>query len=114
MTDSHNDEETTGTGSDSRELGVEFGPLAEALDDHEYPTSADTLVEAYGDRELELPSGEESFGEVLGPYTDGPDQQFTDAGEVRQAVLNMVGADAVGEVGYSDRGLDSEDDTDSF
>jgi len=112
MTASHDDETT---GSDSRELGVEFGVLADELDDHEYPTSVDTLVEEYGDHELELPNGEESFSEVLAPYTDEPDQQFNDAGEVRQAVLNMVSEGAVGEAGYSDRGVDSEgDDTQSF
>jgi len=103
------------TDQGSRELGVEFGDLGEELDAHEYPTTVETLVEEYGDHELELPSGEESFSEVLGPYTEEPDQQFTDAGEVRQAVLNMVGDGAVGETGYSDRGVDSEaDDTQSF
>ncbi|WP_253737719.1 DUF5789 family protein [Halohasta salina] len=117
MTDSDTDTdniEVEDADQDSRELGVDFGDLGEELETHEYPTSVDTLVEAYGDHELELPSGEESFEEVLGPYTDEPDQQFTDAGEVRQAVLNMVGEGAVGEAGYSDRGVDSGDDTDSF
>ena len=110
----YDDEVDAAEHADSRELGVEFGDLGEKLENHEYPTSVDTLVDEYGDRELELPSGEESFGEVLDPYTDEPDQQFNDAGEVRQAVLNMVGGDAVGEAGYSDRGVDSGDDTESF
>ncbi len=103
------------TDQGSRTHGVEFGDLEDQLESHEYPTTVDTLVDAYGDHELELPSGEEPFSEVLGPYTDEPDQQFGDAGEVRQAVLNMVGDEAVGEKGYSDRGVDSEsDDTQSF
>jgi hypothetical protein len=97
----------------SRELGVEFGELDDELETHEYPTTADALVDEYGDHELELPNGEESFGEVLGPYTDA-DQQFTDAGEVRQAVLNMVGDGAVGEAGYSDRGIEDDENTESF
>lgn len=111
----HDDEVDAEEHADSRELGVEFGDLAADLDDHSYPTTVGELVEEFGDREIELSGGEESFREVLDPYTDEPDQQFTDAGEVRQAVLNMVGEGAVGEAGYSDRGVDSEgDDTDSF
>jgi len=111
----HDDEVDAEEHADSRELGVEFGDLAEDLGHHEYPTTVEELVDGFGDRELELPSGEESFGEVIGPDTDEPDQQFADAGEVRQAVLNMVGEGAVGEAGYSDRGVGSEaDDTQSF
>ncbi len=99
----------------SRTHGVEFGDLEEHLESQEYPTTAETLLDAYGDHELELPSGEASFSEVLEPYADESDQQFSDAGEVRQAVLTMVGDEAVGETGYSDRGVDSEgDDTHSF
>ncbi len=103
------------TDQGSRTHGVEFGDLEQQLESHEYPTTADALVEEYGDHELELPSGEESLSEVLGPYADEHDQQFSDAGEVRQAVLNLVGDQAVGEKGYSDRGGDQEsDDTQSF
>ena len=111
----HDDEVDAEEHADSRELGVEFGELADDLEDHAYPTSVEELVEEFGDREIELSGGEESFRDVLEPYTDEPDQQFNDAGEVRQAVLNMVGTDAVGEAGYSDRGVDSEGgDTESF
>lgn len=107
--------EVEGTDQGSRELGVEFGELGEELDAHEYPTTVETLLEEYGDHELELPSGEESFSEVLDPYADEADQEFTDAGAVRQAVLSMVGDEAVGEAGYSDRGADAgSDDTKSF
>ena len=117
MTDTNTDDEADieveAADQGSRELGVEFGDLGDELAAHEYPASADTLVGAYGDHELELPSGEERFGEVLGPYTDAG-RRFSDAGEVRQAVLNMVGEDAVGETGYSDRGVDSGDGTESF
>jgi len=103
------------TDQGSRELGVEFGELEKKLDSHEYPTTAAELVEAYGEHELELPSGEESFEEALGPYTHETDQEFGDADEVRQAVLNMVGGEAVGEKGYTDRGLDQDsDETQSF
>jgi len=114
-TDDEDNIEVEETDQGSRELGVEFGELDDELEAHEYPTRVDTLVEEYGDHKLELPNGEESFREVLNPYTEEPDQQFNDAEEVRQAVLSMVGNGAVGETGYSDRGVDSEaDDTQSF
>lgn len=113
-TDDEDEVAVDDTDQGSRELGVEFGDLEEQLEAHEYPTTVDALVEEYGDHELELPSGEESFEEVLGPYTDEPDQQFNDAGEVRQAVLNMVGDEAVGEKGYSDRGIEDDEQTESF
>ena len=114
-TDSEDNIEVEDAEQDSRELGVEFGDLDDDLEAHEYPTTVDALVEQFGDREIELPNGEESFGQVLEPYTDESDQEFTDAGQVRQAVLGMVGDGAVGETGYSDRGVDSDsDDTQSF
>ena len=110
----HDDEVDAAEHADSRELGVEFGGLAADLETHEYPTSVETLVDEYGDRQLELPSGEETFGEVIDPYTDEPDQQFNDAGEVRQAILNMVGTEAVGQPRYSDRGIEDDDTSESF
>ncbi len=119
MANTGSDDETDITVDDtdqgSRELGVEFGELEEKLESHEYPTTADALIEEYGEQKLELPSGEESFEEALGPYTHETDHEFGDADEVRQAVLNMVGGEAVGEKGYSDRGLDQDsDETQSF
>ncbi|XVH30396.1 DUF5789 family protein [Haloferacaceae archaeon DSL9] len=99
---------------DSRELGVEFGDLDDELEAHDYPATVDELVDEYGDYELELPGGEETFGEALGPYQEDPDEEFHDADEVRQAVLNMVGSEAVGRERYSDRGEDPDEDAESF
>jgi len=113
-TDDEDEVAVDDTDQGSRELGVEFGELGDDLETHEYPTTVDALVEEFGDRELELPSGEESFAEVLGPYTEEPDQQFDDAGAVRQAVFNMVGDEAVGRTDYSDRGIEDDEDQDSF
>ncbi len=100
--------------ADSRELGVEFGGLDEKLKQHEYPTTVEELVDEYGDHELELPGGQESFGEALEPYSAEPDQQFNDADEVRQAVLNMVGDEAVGRPRYSDRGVEDDAEDEAF
>ena len=38
----------------------------ERIDAHSYPTTAAELREEYGDLELTLPNGEETFGEALG------------------------------------------------
>lgn len=95
---------------DEREMGVEFGPLADELDEHDYPATTEELIEAYGDRELEYPDGSERFRDLLGPQGD---QTFEDGEEVRQAVFNMVGTEAVGRARYSDRGDSHTDDQES-
>ncbi|MFC6726515.1 hypothetical protein ACFQE1_19535 [Halobium palmae] len=93
--------------NDDREQGVDFGELDDDLDSHEYPAEKETLIEEYGDRELELPKGEMTLEEALEGYqpTDG---EFRDADAVRSAVKNMVDAEAVGREGYSDRGVEGE------
>lgn len=92
-------EDETG-GDRSRESGVELGDLSEELDGHSYPASTDELVDEYGDYEIELPNGSETFEQVLGPMAD---ESFDSADSVRQAIFNMVGAEAVGRKGYTDR-----------
>ena len=57
-------ENDDGTG-DSREQGVDIGSLADELEEHSYPTTTSELVDEYGDYEVELPDGTESFGEIL-------------------------------------------------
>lgn len=84
----------------SRESGVELGALSEDLDEHEYPTSTDELIDEYGDREIDLPDGSETFKQVLEPMAD---ETFDSADSVRQAIFNMVGSEAVGRKGYTDR-----------
>lgn len=93
---------------DTRKLGVEFGELTEELASHDYPATGEELVAAYGDYELDLPGGSETFREILGKRRsetgDDEDIRFESADEVQQSVLNMVDSDAVGREGYSDRG----------
>lgn len=98
--------------TDTREQGVEFGALADELDSHEYPATAGELVDAYGDHELELPNGQQTFGDVLGPLEAQDDERYESAEEVRQMVLNMVADEAVGREGYSDRGTSTEPNSD--
>jgi hypothetical protein len=93
------------TEEDTRESGVEFGDLEEKLSGHEYPTTRDEVVDAYGDHELEFENGSETLREVLGPVGDeGDTQEYESADEVHQEIFNMVGAEAVGRRYYSDRG----------
>lgn len=95
-----------GTDDDSREQGIEFGALAEELEEETYPVSHAELLERYGDRELELASGRTAVEEVLRPEQE---TDYEDAESVRQAIFNMVGDQAVGREGYSDRGGRSAD-----
>lgn len=106
------DHTSDGEGVSAREHGVEFGDLAAELEDLDYPTTAEELVDAYGDYELGVPDGSESVREALGPYVESDrEQRYDSPREVQQAVLNMVGSDAVGREGYSDRGdvVDQDD-----
>jgi hypothetical protein len=93
---------------DTREQGIEFGRLQEELATHDYPTTGDELLDAYGDFELELPGGSATFREILGKRRseDGGDDdiQYESADDVHQSIHNMVGSDAVGREDYTDRG----------
>ncbi len=99
-----------------RELGVEFGPLAHQLDQHEYPTTCEELVEAYGSAVLGFQNGEQTLAEVLSPV---PEEQFNSATEARAAIFSNVPEGAIGRKGYSDRtppalGEQSEESDESF
>ena len=87
--------------SDNRDRGIEFGDLTDDLESESYPLSRAEIVEEYGDRELEHSSGSVRLAELL---EDLGDRQFQNADEVHETMLNMVGAEAVGRQGYSDRG----------
>jgi hypothetical protein len=86
---------------DTRLQGVEFGSLAEELENESYPMDNETLVEKYGDRELELQDGSQSLREALGPMGE---TTFDSAADVKDAVVGMVGDEAIGRENESDRG----------
>lgn len=69
------------------DLGERLGDLDEALETHDYPTTTDDLVEAFGDYEVETRGGEESLEEVLAP-TDN--QTFESADDVRSRILGLI------------------------
>ena len=93
----------------NRSQGIELGDLDEELAAHDYPTTATALVDEYGDFVIQLPGGSQNVQEVLGLYEED-EQEFTDAEEVRQAIHNLVGAEAVGRDNYSDRGGSTPDE----
>lgn len=101
----------SGDTEDSREQGVELGSLADELEGHDYPTTTDKLLDEYGDAELELSGDTHTLQEVLGGMGN-EDQEYESAEDVRQMIYNMVGEDAVGRKGYSDRGGITGDNTD--
>lgn len=101
---------------DTREHGIEFGTLVEDLEAASYPLSQETLLSQYGDHEIELVGDPVTLREVLSPQND---QEYADPDSVQQAVLNMVGDEAVGRENYSDRGgsaesIDDSAETESF
>lgn len=70
------------------------------IDAHAYPATATELIEEYGDLELEVPNGEETFGEALGRLGD---TTFEDADDARLAAYSAVSKNAIGRENYSDR-----------
>lgn len=92
---------------ESREQGVEFGPLGDELADDEYPMSKEELLDRHGDRELELENGSQTLREVLDPLGE---TTFDSADDVKQSVMSMVSDEAIGRKKYSDRGGQGEDD----
>lgn len=69
---------------DTREL---LGELADALDAHDYPTTSDDLIEAYGNYEIEMQSGTRSLDEVLGTAED---RTYSSADDVRKRIMQLI------------------------
>lgn len=91
-----------------RELGVEFGPLADDLSNENYPLENAELLDTHGSREIVLQDGSQTLETVLDPLEDAT---FDSADDVMQSVIGMVGDQAIGRKNYTDRGgVPSEDD----
>ena len=67
--------------------GEQLGDLDEALQTHDYPTTTDELVEAYGDYEIETQGGRKRLDEVLAS-TD--DQTYSSADDVRSWIRGLI------------------------
>lgn len=111
MSDNHS---TDGTETaDSRETGVDFSRLDESLRKEAFPIDRETLLSEYGDVEIDIQGGEKTVESVFEEQASGGgDREYESVGAVHQAVLNMVGSEAVGREEYSDRGGSSRDEGD--
>ena len=74
--------------------------ITDCCAEHTYPTTAGQLIEEHGERELELPNGAVTLGEVLGRL---PGEEFETAEDARLIIYSALGEDAIGRKGYSDR-----------
>lgn len=83
-----------------RVAGVDFGDLDDALAGHDFPATCRELIESCGDERIEHQRGGERFGDLMEPLSG---ETFDSPGAVHQAVLGVIGEEAVGREGYSDR-----------
>lgn len=100
--------------TDDRDRGIQFGDLTADLEAEQYPLSKQEVLSRYGDRRLEHASGSTTVREVLSGEGDG---EYEDADAVHQALLNMVGDQAIGREDYTDRSAgtaEREGDEQSF
>ncbi len=90
---------------------MEFGDLADELAAADYPLTLEELLSEHGDETLVLGDETTTLREVLEPLGE---DEYASAEEVREAVIGMVGDEAVGRKRYSDRGGETpaEDDED--
>jgi hypothetical protein len=100
----------------TREIGIDFGPLAQQLEEHEYPATNDELVEVYGESVLIFQNGEQTLQEV---FASMDTESFNSPDDARHAIFNCVDEQAIGRKGYSDRdppalGEDTEHPGESF
>lgn len=94
------------TVTDDREMGIDFGPLADDLEASTYPLTTDELLERYGEETVSYADGNETLRQLLGPLDD----EYDSVEEVRQAVFNMVSEGAEGRTNYTDRGASFQDE----
>lgn len=93
--------------SDNRDMGIDFGDLETDLENETYPMAKEELLEKYGDRTVEHAGGESTVEELIGPLGR---EEFEGQDAIHQSILNMVGSEAEGREGYSDRGGSTPDE----
>ncbi|WP_049904514.1 DUF5789 family protein [Natrialba asiatica] len=69
------------------ETGEELGDLDEAIENQDYPTTTDELIEAHGDREVETQEGWKSIDEVLAPIDN---ERYDSADDVRNRIQGLI------------------------
>lgn len=86
----------------------QLATVNERIDTHTFPASAAELIAEYGEIDLELQNGTETFGDALGRLGD---VTFEDAEDARLATYSAVSKNAVGRPNYSDRDAPSIGET---
>lgn len=84
--------EEAGTRADDAEPmaddpGKQLGDLDEALETHDFPTTTDELIAAYGDYEIETQDGGEPLDEV---FAGTDNRTYNSADEVRSRIQGLV------------------------
>ena len=69
------------------EPGEQLGDLDEPLENHDYPTTKDELVEAFGDREVQTQGGRKSIEDVLAPLDN---ELYESADDVRTRIQGLI------------------------
>lgn len=90
------------TDDSQRVEGVDFSEIDPLLDDVSYPTTADELVDRFGDVELERTNADSIEVAELFEYMG--DTRFDSKKGVRQMLLSQMPQDSEGRTNYSDRG----------
>lgn len=67
--------------------GERLGDLDEALENHDYPTTTDELIEAYGEYDVETQGGWKSVEEVLAPVDN---EMYDSADNVRNRIQGLI------------------------
>lgn len=67
--------------------GERLGDLDDALEAHEYPTTTEELIAAYGDREVETRDGSRSLEDVLAPLDN---EQYDTADDARTRIQGLI------------------------
>ena len=67
---------------------------------HTFPSTTEEFLADQGDVELELPNGDVTLKEVLETL---PNEQFQTEEDARYSTYSVLGEEAIGRKGYSDR-----------
>ncbi len=79
--------EARARGDEAEPAGEELGDLDGALRDHDYPTTGEQLIEAYGDRTVESKGGWRSLEDILTPAAG---ETFDSPDDVRTRIQNLI------------------------
>ena len=79
---------------------MQLNGTGELIDRHQYPATTQDLIQAYGDRVIELQNGEETVGEMLERLGH---ETYYGPQDVRDALFTGVSHRAIGRRFYSDR-----------